>query len=57
MTEEKKFDYENYIKRQLREIDDLDERRYAKELLLGSLGELAAWTDAKYTALELRVRE
>lgn len=38
MTEEKEFDYENYIKRRLREIDDLDERRYAKELLLGSFG-------------------
>ena len=57
MTEEKEFDYENYIKRRLREIDDLDERRYAKELLLGSLGELAAWTEAKYKALEQRIRE
>lgn len=57
MTEEKEFDYENYIKRRLREIDDLDERRYAKELLLGSLGELAAWTEEKYKALEQRVRE
>ena len=57
MTEEKKFDYENYIKRQLREIDDLDERRYAKELLLGSLGELAAWTEEKYKALEQRVSD
>ncbi|MDE7184297.1 MAG: hypothetical protein K2O40_07465, partial [Lachnospiraceae bacterium] len=57
MTEEKEFDYENYIKRRLREIDDLDERRYAKELLLGSLGELAAWTEAKYKALEQRIRD
>ena len=56
MTEEKEFDYENYIKRRLREIDDLDERRYAKELLLGSFGELAAWTEAKYKALEQRIR-
>ena len=37
MFEEKKFDYENYIQKRLREIDDLDERKYAKELLLEGL--------------------
>ena len=57
MTEEREFDYRDYIQRQLREIGDLDERRYAKELLLGSLGEMFAWTEAKYRALEQRIRD
>lgn len=30
MTDEKDFDYENYIQEQLKGIDDLDERRFAK---------------------------
>lgn len=55
MTDEKEFDYRDYIQRQLREIDDLDERRHAKKLLLDSLGEMFAWTEAKYRALEQRV--
>ncbi|MDE7199508.1 MAG: hypothetical protein K2O15_11585 [Lachnospiraceae bacterium] len=33
MTDEKVFDNENYIQEQLRRIDDLDERRFAKQLL------------------------
>ena len=57
MTEEREFDYRDYIQRQLREIGDLDERRYAKELLLGSLGEMFAWTEAKYRGLEQRIRD
>lgn len=57
MTEEREFDYRDYIQRQLREIDDLDERRYAKELLLGSLGEVFAWTETRYRALEQRIRD
>lgn len=55
MMDEKQFDYENYIQRRLREIDDLDERKYARELLLEGLGKIFAWTDAKYEALEQRV--
>lgn len=55
MIDEKRFDYENYIQRHLREIDDLDERKYARELLLESLGKFFAWTDAKYEALEQRI--
>lgn len=55
MMDEKQFDYENYIQRRLREIDDLDERKYARELLLEGLGKIFAWTDAKYEALEQRI--
>ncbi len=56
MIDEKEFDYENYIQEQLRRIDDLDERRFAKELLVESLGRMFAWTEEKYVALERRVR-
>lgn len=56
MTDEKRFNYEEYIQRQLKEIDDLDERRFAKELLLESLGKIFAWTEEKYKALEERVQ-
>jgi len=53
--EEKQFDYENYIQKRLREIDDLDERRFAKKLLLENLGKIFQWTEDKYRALERRV--
>lgn len=56
MTDEKRFEYEEYIQKQLKEIDDLDERRFAKELLLESLGRVFAWTEEKYRALEERVQ-
>lgn len=56
MTDEKRFEYEEYIQRQLKEIDDLDERKFAKELLLESLGRVFAWTEQKYEALEERVQ-
>lgn len=56
MIGEQEFDYENYIQEQLRRIDDLDERRFAKELLVESLGRMFAWTEGKYAALERRVR-
>lgn len=49
------FDYENYIQKRLKEIDDLDERRFAKELLLEGLGKLFAFTEKKYEALEERI--
>lgn len=55
MNDEKKFDYENYIQKRLREIDDLEERKYAKELLLEGLGKVFTWTEAKYEALEQRI--
>ncbi|MBQ6887090.1 MAG: hypothetical protein IJN54_06220 [Lachnospiraceae bacterium] len=57
MMEERFFDYENYIQKRLKEIDDLDERKYAKELLLSSLGEVFAWTEEKYKALEQRIKD
>ncbi len=53
--EEKQFDYENYIQERLREIEDLDERRFAKKLLLENLGKIFQWTEEKYRALEQRV--
>lgn len=56
MMDEKQFDYENYIQKRLREIDDLDERKYAKELLLEGLGKVFKWTEAKYGALEQRIQ-
>lgn len=56
MTDEKQFDYEEYIQRQLKEIGDLDERRFAKELLIESLGKIFAWTEEKYKTLEERVQ-
>ncbi len=56
MIEENSFDYKDYIQRRLKDITDLDERRYAKELLLESLGEMFAWTEAKYKTLEQRIK-
>lgn len=55
MIEEKKFAYEDYIRRRLREIDDLDERRFAQNLLLENLSKFFTWTESKYEALEQRV--
>ncbi len=57
MIEEKKIDYENYIQNKLKEIDDLDERRFAKELLLEGLGNVFTWTEKKYEALEKRIQD
>lgn len=56
MAGEKKFDYESYIQDKLKDIDDLDERRFAKELLLEGLGNVFAWTEKKYDALERRIQ-
>ena len=56
MIEEKRFDYENYIRNKLKEIDNLDERRFAKELLLEGLGNVFAWSERKYEALEQRIQ-
>ena len=56
MIEEKQFDYENYIQKRLKDIDDLEERRFAKELLLEDLGKVLKWTEGKYDALEQRVQ-
>lgn len=56
MIEEQQFDYENYIQKRLKDIDDLEERRFAKELLLDNLGKILKWTEGKYDALEQRVQ-
>lgn len=56
MIDEKGFDYENYIQEQLKRIDDLDERRFAKQLLTESLGRAIAWSEEKYAALERRIQ-
>ena len=53
--EEKIFDYEDYIQQRLKEIDGLDERKYAKELLLDGLGKFFGQMEARYEALEERV--
>nr|WP_289702235.1 hypothetical protein [Enterocloster clostridioformis] len=51
------FDFERYMEERLREIDDLDERKFAKKLLLEGLGKVIRCTEAKYQQLERRVYE
>ena len=36
------FDFDRYLEERLREINDLDERRFTKELLLNGLGRVSA---------------
>lgn len=55
MIEEYQFDYKNYIQMRLKEIDDLDERRFAKELLLEGLAKVFACTEEKYESLKQRI--
>lgn len=55
--EEYPFDFERYIEERLREIDDLDERAFAKEVLLKGLGKAIQLTEEKYQALEHRIYE
>lgn len=49
------FDFERYIEEQLRQIDDLDERRFAKQILAEGLGRMIRQTEKKYEELERRV--
>lgn len=49
------FDYESYISNRLFEIEDLEERKYARELLQSALGSLFRLTEQKYEALERRI--
>lgn len=51
------FDYERYIQERLREIQDLDERKFAKEVLLHGLGKVIQTMEARYQKLEQRVFE
>lgn len=49
------FDFEKYIARQLCEIDDLEERGFAKKVLLEGLGAIIARTEQCYRELEQRI--
>lgn len=49
------FDYKRYIEKQLRKIDDLDERRFAKTVLLEGLGNIIQCMEEKYQNLEQRI--
>lgn len=51
------FDFERYIEERMREIDDLDERRFAKKLLTEGLGKVIKSIEAKYQQLERRIYE
>lgn len=51
------FDFQRYMEERLREIDDLDERKFVKKLLLEGLGKVIQGTEAKYQKLERRVYE
>ncbi|GLC80088.1 hypothetical protein [Lacrimispora brassicae] len=56
-VEEYPFDFRRYIEERLREIDDLGERGFAKEVLLTGLGNAIQMTEEKYQALERRIYE
>lgn len=51
------FDYDRYLETQLRRISDLDERKFAKELLIDGLGNAIRSIEEKYRQLERRVYE
>lgn len=51
------FDFERYIEERLREIDNIDERQYAKKILVEGLGKLIRCTEDKYLQLEKRIFE
>lgn len=49
------FDFERYIEERLREVDNLDERRFAKTVLLEGLGKVINGMEKKYRELEQRI--
>ena len=49
------FDFHSYIEKQLRMIDDLDERKYAKRLLLEGMEKMIRCMDERYEQLEQRI--
>ena len=56
MIYESCFDFEKYIQEHLREIEDLDERKFAKELLYRHLKEVFIWSERQYKNLEDRIK-
>lgn len=57
VVKEYPFDFEQYIEERLREISDLDERRYAKKVLLEGMGKAIRLSEARYQELEQRILE
>lgn len=51
------FDFHRYVEERIREIDDLDERRFAKKIMAEGLLKAILCTDEKYQKLEQRVYE
>lgn len=49
------FDFERYMEEQLREIDELDERIFAKKVLIEGMRYIIRQTEKKYQELERRV--
>lgn len=56
MIHEELTDYRSYIQSRIREIDDLDERKYAKKILLEGLGEIFRLTEERYLKLSERIQ-
>ncbi len=52
---EYEFDFHSYIEKQLRMIDNLDERKYAKQLLLEGMEKMIGCIDERYHQLEQRI--
>lgn len=53
---ENKLDLETYIQKRISEIEDLDERKFAKELLIGGLMPVLDYMEKRYSDLEERVQ-
>lgn len=51
------FDFDTYIEMRLREIEDLEERKYAKTILVEGLAKIIKKTEEKYKELENRIYE
>ena len=49
------FDFQSYIQERLRDIRDLDERHFAKEVLLNGMGKAIQAMERKYEDLQERV--
>lgn len=49
------FDFQKYIEQRLREFDDIEERTFAKTILMDGLLNIIKETEAKYDALDKRI--